>query len=130
MSKKDTSIIFGYVSSTNVGQNYPTKYSAILRQLNSLLSPQWYMDPDYNVRKLIILFERMRFDSEKITYGMKYWIGQGINYGNFFTVVGSINELMKLKPKIYYGETVPEEYGNAMKNIMRFMKRHCSKINT
>lgn len=62
VSKKDISILIGYVTSAMVGQNYPAKYYTLVQLLYSWLSPQWYIDPEYNVKKLMIQFEKMRFD--------------------------------------------------------------------
>jgi hypothetical protein len=107
VSKKDISIMIGYVTSALVGQNYSAKYNALVQLLYSRLSPQWYSDPEYNLKKLIIQFEKIRFDCQKITDGMKYWIRQEIDSESFGIVVSAINELIKIKAKIYYGEPIP-----------------------
>jgi hypothetical protein len=102
--------MIGYVTSSVVGQNYATKYNDLVQFIISRLSPEWYRDPEYNVKKLMMQFEKIRFDCEKITDGMKYWIGQPIVYESFGFVISAINELIKIKGKIYYGEPIPKEY--------------------
>lgn len=53
---------------------------------------------------------------------MKYWIRQEITADNFGIVLSAINELIKIKAKVYYKEPVPEEYAVVLKKIAKFLK--------
>jgi hypothetical protein len=91
ISKKDLSILFGYLTTAAVGINYPGKFYSLVKLAYTKLTPTWYLDPEYNMKKILIQLEKMNYDCKKATDGMKFLMRQEVNYDNFGTVLSAIN---------------------------------------
>jgi hypothetical protein len=91
ISKRNLSILFGYLTTAAVGINYPVKFYSLVKLAYTKLTSSWYMDSEYNTKKILIQLEKMNYDCEKATNGMNYLMKQEVYYDNFGIVLSAIN---------------------------------------